>query len=119
MAAPELRLGARGMRPNVARRRAPPKSIQRFCPHEEGAAQIIAPRIAAATIALLAQPERAAVMGRAGREGVLTHWSIDRMVRGYEDLITGIYRDKCASSRRQPFPSDRANRAAEARGSRQ
>ena len=75
--------------------------------------------IAAATIELLAQPDRAAVMGRAGREEVLAHWSIDRMVQGYEDLIAGIYREKCEASRRRPLPSDRGSRAAEARGSRQ
>ena len=55
--------------------------------------------IAAATVELLAQPDRAAAMGRAGREEVLAHWSIDRMVQGYEDLIAGIYRDKCVVSR--------------------
>ena len=52
-------------------------------------------QIAAATIELLHEPGRAAAMGRAGREEVIAHWSVDRMVLGYEDLIAGIYREKC------------------------
>jgi glycosyltransferase involved in cell wall biosynthesis len=44
---------------------------------------------------LLADPTLATTMGRAGREEVLAHWSVDRMVRGYEDLITEIYTQKC------------------------
>lgn len=71
--------------------------------------------IAAATVELLAQPDRAAAMGRAGREEVLAHWSIDRMVQGYEDLIAGIYRDKCVVSRKGSVTN---SREAEARGSR-
>ena len=46
-------------------------------------------------VALLTDPTRAATMGRAGREHVIAHWSVDRMVRGYEDLIAGIYAGKC------------------------
>jgi glycosyltransferase involved in cell wall biosynthesis len=71
--------------------------------------------IAAATVELLAQPDLAAAMGRAGREEVLAHWSIDRMVQGYEDLIAGFYRDKCVVSRKGSVAN---SREAEARGSR-
>ena len=71
--------------------------------------------IAAATVELLTQPDRAAAMGRAGREEVLAHWSIDRMVQGYEDLIADIYRDKCVVSRKGSVTN---RREAEARGSR-
>ncbi len=67
-----------------------------------GDAVALASRVAA----LLRDPERAAAMGRAGREHVLSHWSVDRMVRGYEELIAEIYRGKCAQ------PGDR--RAASA-----
>ena len=48
-------------------------------------------------IELLADRPRAAAMGRAGREHVIAHWSVDRMVRGYEDLIADVYRSKCPS----------------------
>jgi glycosyltransferase involved in cell wall biosynthesis len=37
----------------------------------------------------------AAAMGRAGREHIIAHWSVDHMVRGYEDMIAGIYAAKC------------------------
>jgi hypothetical protein len=30
-------------------------------------------------------------MGQAGRQTVVDHWSLDSMVRGYEELIEGIY----------------------------
>ena len=42
-----------------------------------------------------ADRNRAAAMGRAGREHVIAHWSVDRMVQGYEDLIADIYAAKC------------------------
>lgn len=44
---------------------------------------------------LLNHPHQAASMGRAGREHILSHWSIERMVQGYENLIEDIYRRKC------------------------
>lgn len=50
--------------------------------------------IARRVVELLADPQRAATMGRAGREEVIAHWSVDRMVRGYEDLILDIHRTK-------------------------
>jgi glycosyltransferase involved in cell wall biosynthesis len=37
----------------------------------------------------------AANLGQKGRQGVIDHWSLDRMVNGYQDLITSIYLSKC------------------------
>jgi len=51
-------------------------------------------QFAAKTIELLGNPDRAAAMGRAGREQVIAHWPIDRAVEGYQDLIAGIYATK-------------------------
>jgi glycosyltransferase involved in cell wall biosynthesis len=61
-------------------------------------------RMADRVIELLADRPRAAAMGRAGREHVIAHWSVDRMVRGYEALIAGIYASKSRTGRqgRQP-----------------
>ena len=53
-----------------------------------------AAEIARRTLELLRDRDRAAALGRAGREQVIAHWSIDRMVRGYEELIEGIYENK-------------------------
>lgn len=53
-----------------------------------------APQLAQRVIELLREPERAACMGRSGREEVISHWSIERMVQGYEDLIAEIYTAK-------------------------
>ncbi|MBN2580142.1 MAG: glycosyltransferase [Pirellulales bacterium] len=50
---------------------------------------------------LLAHPDRAAAFGRAGREQVLMYGSLEGMVRGYEDLIVGIYEAKTRRRRRQ------------------
>jgi glycosyltransferase involved in cell wall biosynthesis len=47
---------------------------------------------------LLADRDRAAIIGRAGREQVIAHWSVDRMVQGYEVLIEGIYAAKCGAT---------------------
>jgi glycosyltransferase involved in cell wall biosynthesis len=46
-------------------------------------------------LALLADRDRAAAMGRAARERVIARGSIDRMVEGYEDLIGELYMGKC------------------------
>jgi glycosyltransferase involved in cell wall biosynthesis len=56
-----------------------------------GDARQLADRIAL----LLTDRSHAAVMGRAGRKHVAAHWSVDRMVQGYEDLIEQIYAGKC------------------------
>jgi glycosyltransferase involved in cell wall biosynthesis len=53
------------------------------------------PRMAECVLELLADPARAGIMGRAGREHVIAHWSVGGMVQGYENLITEIYRSKC------------------------
>jgi len=55
---------------------------------------------AGAVVALLEDPDQAGALGRAGRERVLTDGSVERMVRGYEDLITEIYASKAARRRR-------------------
>lgn len=43
---------------------------------------------------LLCHPEHAQRMGRRGRQKIIASWSVDRMVQGYEDLITEIYDGK-------------------------
>jgi glycosyltransferase involved in cell wall biosynthesis len=57
--------------------------------------------MAARVLQLFAEPERATILGRAGREQVIARWSVDRMVRGYEDLIVRIYAEKSAPSMRR------------------
>jgi len=53
---------------------------------------------------LLKDPDRAAAMGRAGREEVIANWSVERTVEGYQDLIIDIYTAK-ANHRRESEPS--------------
>lgn len=43
---------------------------------------------------LFADRDLTELLGRQAREHVVDHWSLDRMVQGYEDLITTIYRQK-------------------------
>jgi glycosyltransferase involved in cell wall biosynthesis len=43
---------------------------------------------------LLTDRRRAAEMGRVGREYVVAHGSVDRMVGGYEEMIAEIYESK-------------------------
>jgi glycosyltransferase involved in cell wall biosynthesis len=43
---------------------------------------------------LLQEPERVRSMGMAGRALVLEHWSLEQMVRQYEELIEGVSRRK-------------------------
>jgi glycosyltransferase involved in cell wall biosynthesis len=50
--------------------------------------------MAAHVLELLRDRDRAAEMGRAGREQVIARWTVDRMVRGYEDLIAELYAAK-------------------------
>jgi glycosyltransferase involved in cell wall biosynthesis len=57
-----------------------------------GSAEELASRL----VELLRWPEQAADMGRAGREHVVAHWSIDRTVAGYQDLLAEIYAAKSA-----------------------
>jgi len=48
----------------------------------------------AAVVELLGDRNRAAAMGRAGREAVLSRWSIEQMVDGWETLLADLYQDK-------------------------
>jgi len=57
---------------------------------------------AAAVIELLSDKNRAAAMGRAGREAVLAHGSIDEMVRHWESLLSEIYQQK--ATKKPPSP---------------
>jgi glycosyltransferase involved in cell wall biosynthesis len=50
--------------------------------------------MAAYVLELCSDRDRAAEMGRAGREYVMARWTVDGMVRGYEDLIAGVYAAK-------------------------
>jgi glycosyltransferase involved in cell wall biosynthesis len=50
-------------------------------------------------IELFGDPDLAARMGRAGREHVVAHWSVERMVDGYQELICGIYAAKCGGGK--------------------
>jgi glycosyltransferase involved in cell wall biosynthesis len=50
--------------------------------------------LARGIVDLLTHAERAAAFGRAGREFVLLHGSLEQMVRRYQDLIAGIYQAK-------------------------
>ena len=47
-------------------------------------------------IELLRDRARAAAFGLAGRQYVVEHASIERMVAGYEEMLEGIYRQKAA-----------------------
>jgi glycosyltransferase involved in cell wall biosynthesis len=58
--------------------------------------------IAQKTLALLENAELASAFGRAGREQIIAHWSVDRMVQGYMELLEGIYRSKSSGGGRKP-----------------
>jgi len=60
-----------------------------------------AEQIADRVVELFADPQRAKQMGRAGREHVVAHWSVERMVQGYQELIREIYTAKCDRRLRQ------------------
>jgi glycosyltransferase involved in cell wall biosynthesis len=63
--------------------------------------------IAEYCLGLLRDPELARRMGEQGRRQVTAHWSIDRMVQGYQDLVEEIYQQKCGDSsceRISPLP---------------
>ena len=53
-----------------------------------------AEQFAARTVELMRNTSQAEAMGRAGRENVISHWSIERTIEGYEELISGIYASK-------------------------
>jgi len=44
---------------------------------------------------VLEHPVEALQFGQAGRERVVQNWSLERMVHGYEDLISQLYRQRC------------------------
>ena len=46
------------------------------------------------TLDLLCHPDHAALLGRAGREHVIAHWSVDRMVKGYRGFNCRFVRKK-------------------------
>jgi glycosyltransferase involved in cell wall biosynthesis len=46
---------------------------------------------------LLGDRKRAAEMGEVGRDHVVAHWSVNRMVQGYENLIAEIYSAKAGA----------------------
>ncbi len=56
-------------------------------------------QMAARWTELCGNPMRAMAMGRAARQAVESHWSLERMVEGYENLISQIYRAKTEGSR--------------------
>jgi glycosyltransferase involved in cell wall biosynthesis len=66
-------------------------------------------------IKLLSSRAEASTMGRAGRQFVVEHASIDRMVAGYEDLLAGIYRQKVSARRKQAGTIDTTLSTASAR----
>ncbi|NLE40194.1 MAG: glycosyltransferase [Pirellulaceae bacterium] len=68
------------------------KTGRLVAPGDEGA-------MVEAVVELLGAPDRAAAMGREGREEVLLHWSIDRMIDGFESLFEDIYQRKATAGR--------------------
>ena len=42
-------------------------------------------------VELFRQPKLAAALGAAGRQHVVAHWSLDRMVEGYEELLEQLF----------------------------
>jgi hypothetical protein len=50
--------------------------------------------MAARVLYLLRHPETAHRLGQAGRDHVVANWSLDRMVEGYQNLISEIYQLK-------------------------
>ncbi|MEN6452394.1 MAG: glycosyltransferase [Thermoguttaceae bacterium] len=61
-----------------------------------GDSQAMADRV----LELFADTERAGRMGRAGRESVIAHGSVQRMVNGYEEMIEQIYAEKSRATMR-------------------
>lgn len=50
--------------------------------------------LADSLLTIFGKVELAAELGAAGRQTVVDRWSLDAMVRGYEDLLTGIFNEK-------------------------
>ena len=72
--------------------------------------------LAGRLIELLGDRPRAAAFGRAGRQHVLEHASIARMVAGYEAMLEGIYQKKTAAGRGKKPVAPRGAAAAELAG---
>jgi len=66
--------------------------------HEGRTGYLVAPgnagEMAAKVLDLLGDPARAQAFGQAGQREVLEHWSVEKMVKGYEEMLSGIYRHK-------------------------
>lgn len=62
-----------------------------------------AAQIAAHLLRLFRDPAQATCLGRAGREEVLRHWSVEGMVDGYQAMLSEIYQAQCC--RRPPQAS--------------
>jgi glycosyltransferase involved in cell wall biosynthesis len=73
-------------------------------------------QLAGRLIELLRDDSRAAAFGRAGREYVVEHASIERMVAGYEDMLEGIYQQKAAGRARKKGDSPLGTAAADPAG---
>ena len=72
-------------------------------------------QLASRLMDLLRNRVRAAAFGRAGRQHVLEHASIERMIAGYEQLIEEIYGQKAAAragKKAAPSRSDATSAAA-------
>ncbi|MGC4006160.1 MAG: glycosyltransferase [Pirellulales bacterium] len=66
-------------------------------------------------VRLLANPALRETLGRQARENVIAHWSLERMVCGYEDLLTNLYEQK--PMRATPPADERASLATYAKES--
>jgi glycosyltransferase involved in cell wall biosynthesis len=62
--------------------------------------------LAQGVLAILANPRLAAAMGRAGREAVVRHYSVEQMVAGYENLIQELYTAKRGGKRKTRIDPD-------------
>ncbi len=58
-------------------------------------------RMAEHVLELLTNGDRAASMGRAGREHVIAQWSVEHMIEGYQDLLERIYTKKSMAAARR------------------
>jgi glycosyltransferase involved in cell wall biosynthesis len=68
-----------------------------------------APGMAQQVVELIHNAGLAKSLGQAGRREVVTHWSLDRMVRGYEQLIIEVYQRKQSG----PTPEPKATESVE------
>jgi glycosyltransferase involved in cell wall biosynthesis len=67
---------------------------------ESGSAEAMARRVAE----LFRDRPLAAALGTAGRKHVVDHWSVNRMVEGYEDLLSRLYQQKTVRHLKTPQP---------------